>query len=491
MEANLGRPFIRETLLDCLQNQSDEADKNKEAESERIFFVIGDQSFGWKEEEDKDKQDLGEIVREKVQQANGKLRINPICIAPSMDGPCWGELAAAGNGMVMHFKDKERFREKISSMIPHLMNNEPVQVVAAEIVHKQNPEDKIEIISGPGQKIKKLWTDENLRKLIYAGFVVRHPRDTDEMKVYFEEYVNEDMTQLMSINDDERISFHFIQGAGQSDLSQYKLKLTWNDNIQSSHPIPSNTADPPRNSRRLHNTQQVRWLAANGLNYQGQRQFCVHTQVFMEQNAVFYANKKNNVGPPPPADPNDVRHLALMHNYQVSTGYAPPSEQPSFSFGGFGGFGQRQRPKPKVTGIKLELNMPWRRQRSDIFGQLITKADENAQWQNSPPEPAFMIRKRSQFEELSEKWLDMNEEQFAEFQKDFKFKDDHEAISFLIWTCFIYCEITERGIWSKILPQAVNLHGKDKFHRIVKETHRYLLEKDLWKRSDRIWPTKN
>ena len=71
----------------------------------------------------------------------------------------------------------------------------------------------------------------------------------------------------------------------------------------------------------------------------------------MEQNAVFYANKKNNVGPPPPADPNDVRHLALMHNYQVSTGYAPPSEQPSFSFGGFGGFGQRQRPKPKVTGI--------------------------------------------------------------------------------------------------------------------------------------------
>ena len=71
----------------------------------------------------------------------------------------------------------------------------------------------------------------------------------------------------------------------------------------------------------------------------------------MDQNAVFYAKKQNNSGPPPPADPNDVRHLALMHNYQVSTGYAPPSEKPSFSFGFGGGFGQRQRPKPKVTGI--------------------------------------------------------------------------------------------------------------------------------------------
>ena len=74
-----------------------------------------------------------------------------------------------------------------------------------------------------------------------------------------------------------------ILGAGQSDLSQYELKLTWNDNIQSSHSIPSNTADPPRNSRRLHNTQQVRWLAANGLNYQGQRQFCVHVNLKLKK----------------------------------------------------------------------------------------------------------------------------------------------------------------------------------------------------------------
>ena len=102
--------------------------------------------------------------------------------------------------------------------------------------------------------------------------------------------------------------------------------------------------------------------------------------------------------------------------------------------------------------------MPWRRQRSDIFGQLITRADKNSQWQNKPGEPAFMIRKRkknyvkksyishlaSQLEGLSEKYLDMNEEKFNEFHNEFQFKDDHEAISFLIWTCLIYCEITER-----------------------------------------------
>ena len=52
MEANLGRPFIRETLVDALENQTD--DKSIESESERIFFVIGDQQFGWREEEDKD-----------------------------------------------------------------------------------------------------------------------------------------------------------------------------------------------------------------------------------------------------------------------------------------------------------------------------------------------------------------------------------------------------------------------------------------------------
>ncbi|CBY30726.1 unnamed protein product [Oikopleura dioica] len=132
--------------------------------------------------------------------------------------------------------------------------------------------------------------------------------------------------------------------------------------------------------------------------------------------------------------------------------------------------------------------MPWRRQRSDIFGQLITRADKNSQWQNKPGEPAFMIRKPSQLEELSEKYLDMNEEKFNEFHNEFQFKDDHEAISFLIWTCLIYCEITERAIWTKILPNAENLHGKRKFYEIVEKTHEYLLNKDLWKRSDRIYP---
>jgi len=288
MEANLGRPFIRETLIDALETQTD--DKNIEAESERVFFVIGDQQFGWKEEEDKDKQDLREIVRKKVKQANGKLRINPVFIGTTMDGPCWGELASAGNGMVMHFQHKERFRENISSMIPHFINNSPLQIVGAEIVNKMDSKDKIEIISGPGQKLKKLWIDENLRKFIYGGFEKKLPRDSDQMKLFFEEYVNENWTQNIGINNDERISFHFKQGqrhficdfinyfsgAGLSDLSQYELKLIWNNNFQSSHHIRVNHSEFPKNSRRLHNTQQVRWLAANGLNLQGQRQICVH-----------------------------------------------------------------------------------------------------------------------------------------------------------------------------------------------------------------------
>ena len=49
---------------------------------------------------------------------------------------------------------------------------------------------------------------------------------------------------------------------------------------------------------------------------------------------------------------------------------------------------------------RLELNMPWRRQKSDYFGKLIFNADENAHWQNAPGEPAYMIRK-SKFYSLS------------------------------------------------------------------------------------------
>ena len=192
--------------------------------------------------------------------------------------------------MVMHFQHKERFRENISSMIPHFINNSPLQIVGAEIVSKKDSKDKIEIISGPGQKLKKLWIDDNLRKFIYGGFEKKLPRDSDQMKLFFEEYVNENWTQNIGINNDERISFHFKQGqrhficdfinyfsgAGLSDLSQYELKLIWNNNFQSSHHIRVNHSEFPKNSRRLHNTQQVRWLAANGLNLQGQRQICVH-----------------------------------------------------------------------------------------------------------------------------------------------------------------------------------------------------------------------
>ena len=97
-------------------------------------------------------------------------------------------------------------------MIPFLMNNCHLQITNAAIVNKKNQADTIEIISGPGQNLKKLWTDENLRKLIYGGFKSKLPRETDELKAFFDEYVKEDFSQTTGVIDSDRISFHFKQG---------------------------------------------------------------------------------------------------------------------------------------------------------------------------------------------------------------------------------------------------------------------------------------
>ena len=102
MDANIGRPFIRDILERTLEEQTN--DKKSEQEAERIFFVIGDQQFGWRDGEDEGKQDLEELVRRKMKEAKGNLRIYPVFVGPIIvDSKCFKEMARAGNGQVLHF----------------------------------------------------------------------------------------------------------------------------------------------------------------------------------------------------------------------------------------------------------------------------------------------------------------------------------------------------------------------------------------------------
>ena len=83
------------------------------------------------------------------------------------------------------------------------------------------------------------------------------------------------------------LSKSIFQENHQQDLSKYRLKLTWEGNIETSHDFPTESLLRPKNSKKLHNFQQLRWFGANGLNLQGQRQLAIHVKFFFQSFDYF------------------------------------------------------------------------------------------------------------------------------------------------------------------------------------------------------------